>query len=102
MLVKITTTKGVILTAPNPDTVRFNAGGIEFFDYDGRGMRVEKKDLLDVEVSDIQNFESSYKMNGVDVTTCIQNNTNIVSVRIKTKWLRRLIVWLFGPKPTKT
>lgn len=102
MLLKITTKKGVILTAPDPDSVRFNIGGIEFFNTDGQGVRVDKKDLLDIEISDIQSYESSYKLNGTDVSTSISNNTNIITVRIKTKWLRRLIIWLFGPQPIKT
>jgi hypothetical protein len=102
MLVKITTTKGIILTAPSLDSIRFDIKGIEFINFNGQGVRVKKKDLLDIEVSDIQDYETSYKLNGTDMSSCVTNNTNIITIRVKAKWLRHLIVWFFGPQPIKT
>jgi len=80
-------------------SIIFDHRGLTLSDHQGIRTNIPWSKLLEIKISDIQGSPAMYRVEGKQSANWATQLENLITVQVKNKTIRRLLMWLFKSAP---
>lgn len=79
-------------------SITFDHRGLNYSDHRGIRTEIPWEKLLEIQISDLQGDPAMYRIEKKQSASWVTRLDNLITIQVKNKLVKRLLVWLFRDK----